>query len=156
MCYAVYIGTDSPLQTSEWNKDDRRFHVKGLTEKDLPIRANFSKPYIYYAGSNLGCGCGFFTSSLLDSSDPEEMQRHEEAQASLKALTALIQDSLSTSESVELFVTWEGRQAEPPSKRRAMSPDELVSTTTPYGDDDQMLVVNSPVEEQDFIVLKII
>ena len=154
MCYAVYIGTDSPLQTSEWDKDDRKYHLKDLTEKDLPVRSNISKPYIYYAGSNLGCGCGFFTNSLLDPNDPEEMQRHEEAQASLKALASLIRDNLVLSETVEMFVTWEGRQAEPPARRRIMSPEELVSTTLPYGDDDQMLAVNSPVEEQDFVVMR--
>ena len=154
MCYAVYIGTDSPLQTSEWDKDDRRFHLKDLTERELPVRDKFSKPYIYYAGSNLGCGCGFFTNALLDPNDAEEMQRHEEAQVSLKALASMIRENLVTSETVEMFVTWEGRQAEPPVRKRTMSPDELISTTSHYGDDGQMLSVNPPVGEQEFIVMR--
>ncbi len=153
MCYAVYIGTDTPQPTSEWEKDNRNIYIKDLIERDFPVRTNFSKPFIYYVGSNLGCGCGFFPNGPLYPDDGEDMQRFEKAKRSLKALVAFIEENLATAETVEVFVTWEGRQSEPPTRRRTLSPNELCANPEPFGEEGQ-LMVNVPIEEQDFIVMK--
>src|SRR4051812_45959015 len=59
MCMVVYIASDYPLPTSSWDEARPRFHVTELSERDEPVRRQFSKPCAYYAGSHEGCGCGF-------------------------------------------------------------------------------------------------
>jgi hypothetical protein len=55
MCYAIYIGTDQPLATSEWREKDCLCYLKELAERDQPARQHFSKPYVYYVSSPETC-----------------------------------------------------------------------------------------------------
>ena len=156
MCYAVYIGTDHPLQTAEWDEDDRQFCLAPLAEEDEPVRSCFSKPYIYYAGSHLRCSCGFFYNSLVFTDDPEMMRHYEASQRSAQALVAVLREALAISDTVEVFVTWEGRQAEPPTRKRTMLPEDLLSPLHRYAEDadEEVQMADSPVDEQDFIVMQ--
>ena len=59
MCMAVYFASDYSLPTSAWNQACPRFYVVELAAHDQSVRRQFSKPFVYYAGSHEGCGCGF-------------------------------------------------------------------------------------------------
>ena len=154
MCFALYIGTDRPLATSEWSEERRQFYLAALSERDEVVRHHFSKHNVYYAGSHLQCGCGFFQNSLVFTDDQDMMRSYEESQQSARALVEVIQRALATSDSVELFVTWEGRQGEPPERTRDMVPQQLMSPLERYSDDadDEVREAHSLIEEQDFIV----
>ena len=51
MCYAVYIGTDSPCEAPKWDKQDRKLYIEDLRETDLQVLQHFTNPHVYYAGS---------------------------------------------------------------------------------------------------------
>ena len=156
MCFAVYIGTDQPLPTSQWDAEARSFYLAPLTAKDEPVRMRFSKQHVYYAGSHLQCSCGFFHNSMVFNDDSDMMQAYEDSQRSARALAGVLEQALSTSDSVEVFVTWEGRQTEPPARRRSMAPEDFLSPLRRYAEDsdEEIQVADSPVEEQDFIVVQ--
>ena len=77
MCYEIYIASDQPLKTIDWDDNDRKLNVNKLETKDKIIQTIFSKPYIYYIGSHLKCGCFscIFLSVMCVVSDFEEMIR---------------------------------------------------------------------------------
>ena len=55
MCYEIYIASDQPIKTIDWDDNDRKLNVNKLETKDKIIQTIFSKPYIYYIGSHLKC-----------------------------------------------------------------------------------------------------
>lgn len=156
MCFAVYIGTDKPLATSRWNEADRKLYLADLAEKDESARQHFSKPYVYYAGSHTQCGCGFFHNSMVFSDDPEMMREYGETQQSARALVTVLEQVLDHADTVEVFVTWEGRQADVPARRLTLAPSALLSPLEPYSTDadPEVRMTRSFIEEQDFIVFR--
>jgi len=156
MCFAIYIGTDIPLATSAWSKDQRKVYLSDLAEKDEAARQHFSKPYVYYAGSHLQCSCGFFHNSMVFTDDPEMMRAYEETQQSARALVSILEQVIDQTETVEVFVTWEGRQAEAPTRRLLFAPSALLSPLEAYDSDaePEVRLARSSVEEQDFIVFQ--
>jgi hypothetical protein len=156
MCYAVYIGTDQPLATSEWREKDCLCYLTELAEKDHPARQHFSKPYVYYAGSHLGCSCGFFHNSMVFTDDPAMMTEYEKTQNSTRALIALLEQALQQASTVEGFVTWEGNQALAPVRRLTLAPSALLSRLEPYSadTDPEVRIAISDVAEQDFVVFQ--
>jgi hypothetical protein len=156
MCYAVYLGTSEPLHTSGWNEDTKAVYVAAPSEKDEPVRAWFTKPHIYYVGSHLQCGCGFFHNGLVFTDDAEMMRAYEASQSSVRSLVAILEQALTTSDAVEMFVTWEGRQSEPPMRRRDMCPKDLMTGLQRYSEDADgaVQIAESAVREQEFIVMR--
>ena len=59
MCMMIYIASDRPLPLIDWQDEFPAFHVRELREEEMAVRTHFKKPYVYYAGSHEGCGCGF-------------------------------------------------------------------------------------------------
>ncbi len=156
MCFAVYIGTDRPLATSQWNEADRQVYLTDLAEKDEPARQHFSKPYVYYSGAHTQCGCGFFHNSMVFTDDPNMIREYEASQRSARALIAVLEHALEAADTVEVFVTWEGRQGEAPSRRLTLAPPAFLSPLEPYSDDAdrEVQMATSSVREQDFIVMR--
>ncbi len=110
MCMAVYIASDSPLPLISWNKNQRDFSVSELNKSsDQKVRVQFTKPYVYYVGSHLGCGCGFL----------------EPYRKSLARLSAYLAEATKQYGEVELFAGWEGDQAEKPEIRGTITPKEI-------------------------------
>jgi hypothetical protein len=113
MCYAIYIASDKPLKTIPWDENDRKLNVNKLDPKDNIIKRIFSKPHIYYIGSHLNCGCGFFyESSLARNCDEKEVAK--QVKKSQEELKKYIIRSLGKSKEIELYVTWEGEKEQGP------------------------------------------
>jgi hypothetical protein len=104
MCLSVHIASNLPLPVSTWNPDARGFYLEAVPE-DAPVRVRFSLRNVYFAGSHLGCGCGF--QKYEDNDEPEKTQ------ANYTALAGVIRGVLSQSSSVEIFTCWEGDDREP-------------------------------------------
>jgi len=113
MCYAIYIASDKPLKTINWDEKNRELNVNKLEAKDKIIKKMFSKPHIYYIGSHLKCGCGFFyESSLTPNCDEREVEK--QVIKSLEELKKYIKQSLVKSKEIELYVSWEGEKEKGP------------------------------------------
>jgi hypothetical protein len=104
MCLSVHIASAVPLPVGVWNPEARAFYLE-LVPEDAPIRDRFSLPFVYFAGSHLGCGCGFQKYEDDDESD--------KTQANYTALAGVIRDAVSPASSVEVFTCWEGDDREP-------------------------------------------
>jgi hypothetical protein len=140
MCYALYIATDIPCQTTNWKPHDRNFYIEDLEEKDNYVVHHFSKSFIYYVGSWQGCGCGFFIETKwLDSEN-----HYEEIESTKKCITdlvAFLKKILQKSEEIELFVCWEGVQSKKPERKLELTPMDLLGDSL-------------PLKERDFVVVK--
>src|SRR6266446_4942076 len=120
MCMLIYVASDYPLPTSAWDQGRPRFHVTELGDRDQPVRRQFSKPCVYYAGSHEGCGCGF---------QYGEYEGFEEDPAALAAardsrglLAEFLSVALQHQPAVELFACWDGDQGAPPEHRGRVRP----------------------------------
>jgi hypothetical protein len=104
MCLSVHIASDLPLPVSTWNPDARAFYLEAVPI-DAPVRGRFSLPFVYFAGSHLGCGCGF--------TRYENDDERDKTQANYTALAGVIRDVLSSTSSVDIFTCWECDAREP-------------------------------------------
>jgi hypothetical protein len=117
MCLSVHIASNAPLPVSTWNPDVRAFYLEVVPE-DALIRDRFSLPFVYFAGSHLGCGCGF---QKYDDDD-----ERDKIQANFTALVGVIRDVLSSTSSVEIFTCWEGDHANEPECLESVCVSELL------------------------------
>ena len=120
---AVYIASTEPLPLVPWDETAPALHVKELSgDPDVRVRAQFEKPYVVYAGSHEGCGCGFF--KLRDAAyyEPREIEACRE---SLDRLAQYLETAMGRAEGVELYTSWEGDQGKPPEIRREVTPAQV-------------------------------
>jgi len=115
MCYEIYIASDKPLKTIDWDENNRKLNVNKIDSKDKIIKKIFSKPHIYYIGSHLKCGCGFFYESSL-TPDCDEREVAKQVIQSQKELKKYIRQSLGKCKEIELYVSWEGEKEKGPLK----------------------------------------
>jgi len=106
MCLAVYIASDQELPLIAWNEQKRAFYVGELSAADDVVRRQFSVPNVRYAGSDAGCGCGFFKDGVVG-------QELVEAQQNYEQLAAYISERLNSGAQIQLFTCWEGDQQSP-------------------------------------------
>ena len=115
MCLGIYIASDEPLPLVEWNPAAPSFSVTPLFDYEAPVREQFTRPNIVYAGSHSQCGCGF-----TDAPD-EEPEAVARSRASLVAyLTAAAARS-----GIEVFACWDGEYSESPSAVTTRSAPDL-------------------------------
>ena len=113
MCYEIYIAADSPLKTIPWDEENRKLNVSKIGPEDDFIKKIFSKPNIYYIGSHLNCGCGFFyESSLAPNCDEQKVAM--QVRQSQEELKEYINQSLNKSNEIELYVNWESEKEKGP------------------------------------------
>ncbi len=124
MCLAIYIASDEPLPLIVWNEQSPSFHVIDLSEHEQIVRKQFSSPYVYYVGTNEGCGCAFnYGREYPDyEDDPEELKAAEE---SVARLVDYLSDVVSKVGSVQVFSCWEGEGGKSPEDVREVTPDEI-------------------------------
>ena len=126
MCLMVYLAADRPLPLIEWREEDRGFHVTELDrEQDEPVRAQFSKPHVYYAGSQTICGCGFNYGQQPDAEDdPEDLRLRART---LESLTAYLERECRHAGDIELFACWDGDQGKAREGRSRMAPRDVLA-----------------------------
>lgn len=135
MCIAVYIGATKKLPLAkEVGERYTTFHVEAARDTEISkIRNILSSPYIYYAGSFEGCGCGFGYedhSELLQHIEnvPDKdlrsilkedwEQRYKSVGFLSKYLERVVHDG-----PIEVYVTWEGTQGSPLRHQSTVTPD---------------------------------
>ncbi len=140
MCYALYIGTESPCETTKWDEYNRKFYIEGLHSRDKCVLENFTKPNVYYAGSWQGCGCGFFSEPEWTET-AEELEEIENTKRCISDLAGFLSKKLENTNEIELFVCWEGDQGGKPERKIEKTPNELLGHSL-------------PLDEMDFVIIK--
>lgn len=141
MCLALYLGAERELPTVSSEETGGLFVVDPIGHEDEPmINGVVASPFIYYAGSFEGCGCGFEYENRgevfaePDSPPLEDPQlRAEVALGSKKMkedweksfqsvglLRTYLEDVVKGGP-VTLWVTWDGTR-ETPEDRRTVTP----------------------------------
>jgi hypothetical protein len=118
---AVYIASPSRLPLLAWREEQPAFYVEDAKADD-PVRAHFSWPNVYYAGSHEGCGCGFAYDGVPGEFDDETEQAKR--RACVEALRRYVLDATAIGP-VQLFACWEGEQGFPEKDRIHAEPAAL-------------------------------
>jgi len=103
MCLALYIASSEPLQLVAYNECEPTFYVTEVSGYELCVKKQFTLPYLYYAGSHEGCGCGF----IKDGEVGEELDKVED---NYSRLSAYIREACRQGADIQLFYCWEGDQ----------------------------------------------
>ncbi len=116
MCMGVYLASEVLLPILPWDETARGFNVVELSEYEQPVKAQFTKPYVYYVGAYTGCSCGF---SPTSDEGPEAALRDREAFASYV-------EKVVGSGSLELFLCWDGDWEQEPTVRVRLNPRDIL------------------------------
>ena len=124
-CMAIYLAADGPLPLVEWQAEAPGFYIIDLeTDNDRLVRAQFTVPHVYFAGSHSHCGCGFNYGRIAQfERDPEELVRKHN---SLAAMSEYLAHEIGRVGEIELFACWDGDQAADPEIHRALTPGSLL------------------------------
>jgi len=138
MCLMVYLAADRPLPLMPRDEGRPVFLVRELTERDEPVRRQFTRAHLYYTGAYEDCGCGF---QYGEDPEVEELEQVIRAEESRRALVKYLRNALSAVPVVELFACWDGDQAAEPSYRSRVSPDDLLKGRTFFRERELLAVV---------------
>jgi hypothetical protein len=129
MCMMVYLASDYELPEIA-NKDDAAISILRLDNRDQTykdIQEVSIKPFVYYAGSHSGCGCGFsygfdyasmqvgelwegldekVKKQLMESNNNTEV----EGKKSVEQLFDYIRKNLIYNQAIELFSYWTDKE----------------------------------------------
>lgn len=133
MCMVVYLASDYALPTSAWDPAHPSFHVNQVGNSDHPVRRQFSKPCVYYAGSHEGCGCGF-QYGQYDDDDPSANRE------SRRRLVEFLSVALQHQSAIEVFACWSGDEAVMPEHHGRVRPADLLRDR-PFFRERELLVV---------------
>src|SRR4051812_6465715 len=118
MCRVLYIAADRPLPLIALNPENPEFHVIELTEREAPVKSQFSKPFVYYVGSHQGCGCAYDLASM-SIGEPEQLPN---ARRDREKLASYLQDAVEAVGQLELYTCWDGDWEDPPVQRISIDP----------------------------------
>ena len=126
MCKAFYLGSDIELPVSNWDKNCPQFYTIKINSNNL-FKDQFTKKYIYYLGSQEGCGCGFFYDDN-DIDDREELNENEESKKNVIKMIDFINNALKNTNELELFMCWEGDENKKPVQIKTIYPEQILGT----------------------------
>ena len=115
-------------------------HVTELPDSVRAVRTHFTKPYVYYAGSHEGCGCGF-SYGWWDGDDPA---RSAPARESVRRLGAYLEAATRTAGPLELYACWSGDESEAPRHRRELTPRDFRPDASEFQLEERTFATVSP------------
>jgi hypothetical protein len=118
MCLMLYIAGSEPLPLVPYIKREPSFSVSEVSGYNLCVKRQFTLPYVYYAGSHEGCGCGF----LKEWEIGEELEKIED---NYSKLSAYIHGACRRGIAIQLFSCWAGDQDSTPEFRESIDEDDL-------------------------------
>jgi hypothetical protein len=113
MCWVLYLAADRPLRLRAFDPGAPAFNVADPTGREIAVRGQFSKAFVYALGAHTSCGCGFDR----DQVNPDHPGELEATEASLRALHAYLGEALELAGPLELFACWDGDQGAIPDHR---------------------------------------
>jgi hypothetical protein len=130
MCWVLYLASEVPLRTIDWNQEKPAFTVQAIPRAESPVSRQFAKQHIYIVGSHTLCGCGF-DRAQANLQHPDELM---DAERSLGALQAYLREAVGIAGELELYACWDGDQAVVPDHRWAINPDDVSPTMSWFPD----------------------
>ena len=124
MCLVLYMSSERERPTILWDEKAPRFHVVANDTDSQQALAHFSKPHVYYLGSDNGCGCGFRQEVDYMIDELEELASKQDNQ---QRLHDYLEKCLVDEDYVELFSCWSGDEVEPIESRRNITLADLIS-----------------------------
>ena len=113
MCWVLYMAADRPLPLHPFDPGSPGFNVAVPAGREVAVRTQFSKPFVYALGAHTACGCGF-DRAQVNPAHPGELDATE---VSLGALRAYLDEALEAAGPLELFACWDGDQTAVPDHR---------------------------------------
>jgi hypothetical protein len=107
MCMVAYIASDVPLRTWPFDKEKPGFHVTEVAAHNQIVKRHFSKPFVHYAGSFEGCGCGFQYGDYVGG-NPERLAAADRCRSDIEAY---VREALERQPFVEIYACWSGGRA---------------------------------------------
>ncbi|HYH63770.1 MAG TPA: hypothetical protein VD866_03635 [Urbifossiella sp.] len=123
MCMVVFVASDYPLPTWPWDQTRPAFHVTEVTDPADSIRQRFTKPYVFYAGSHEGCGCGFHYGPY-GGGDPDAAVEPVVADCR-RRFGDYLAVALQHQSEVEVYACWSGDEEAPAEYHDRATPAEL-------------------------------
>ena len=104
----------------EWNEKQPKFNVVAIIKNESVVKKQFQNPYVVYAGSHEGCGCGFFK-------EGEKGEELKVVQANYDSLAYCLSSLKFGGSKLEIFSCWEGDQGLEAEHRHIITLEELAS-----------------------------
>ena len=123
MCLVLYLGTNVPLETTEWDEETSTFFVGMPTSEEMQVQRHFDQPLVYYIGSKTQCGCGFDYGTDWRSDEEEAESDDREQREHLATLLGQIMD---VGGEAEVLACWSGDERFKPTHELAASPEQFV------------------------------
>jgi hypothetical protein len=140
MCMHIYIAADVPLTVVSYDCAKPGFHVeevKGACRQSLS--SQFNKPYIYTAGTNQGCSCGFEYGydgrTLLRGTSEDERSREM-----VDALSEYLALSVRRYGPVELYACWSGDETKSADSNKTITPENIGGVRFRFEERQHLLV----------------
>jgi hypothetical protein len=150
MCLFIYVASDYPLPEIPWNEKNPAFFVTSEIGSEAEcVRNNFTKPYVYYAGSHEGCGCGFgydtdYELENMMKDYPDDLAKAKAENAARRESIYRLREYLEVaveSGDVELYAPWAGNEGKEPTSRLHVEPN-FFSGAEVYIPDGLFLIVS--------------
>ena len=142
MCFAIYIGSNTPIMETGLH-DDLYLYISSQEDQFHIIKHLFTKKYLYYVGSFRGCACGFsFNDDELKLGLEHLEKDNIYSKKSVNELIRVLEAALENEENIELLYTWGGSVVSPLIKEINLAPQELLSYKFPLKDGDFVIFNN--------------
>ena len=103
MCLSVFVGSNFQLPLVPWNEQAPGFHLNEATDKpSVSVKKILKTPYLYEAGSHMGCACGF---AYGDWSRHSKTEQHAQRVKDVRDFAAYLNDH-KRDNALVLFCTW--------------------------------------------------
>ena len=135
MCLVLYLASDRPRPTIPWDAERPAFHVLA-DEPAAVVAAQFTKPHVYYLGSDQGCGCGFMQHFDTQYEDAGA----EEKAVNQRGLHAYVSACLRDEPAVELFSCWSGDESAEAESDRTVRVADLLSRAFHFAERQRTVV----------------
>lgn len=110
MCMVLYVAADEPLTEIPATDPPGAFSARPVQGPEEPVRAQFSKPHVYFLGAHEGCSCGF---SYGRGDDDADVPGRE----SVRRLRAYLDAAVDRLAVVEVYSCWVDEEAQPATER---------------------------------------
>jgi hypothetical protein len=130
MCYSVYLASEVILPTISWDDENPAFNVREISEEDRWVAKYFSKPNIYYIGSDTYCSCNLVYSPKW-TYQKDKLKEYRDQVKCVKQLVKYISAALKKTDELELFLHWADSTYQSPVARKEMTPKDLIGEEFP-------------------------
>lgn len=139
MCFVLYMASDLERPLVPWEETSPAFYVSNSDDDIEKVRGRFGKKFVYYIGSDNGCGCGFKRDPEGEFSqlEPEERQSKRENH---RRLFEYVADCLRSEKEIELFGCWSGDEELPGEGCRTVIVDDLADRTFWFKEREKVVV----------------